>query len=260
MGEQCSPILLGVYMSNFFINNNQIKENKIIISGQDVNHIKKVLRKKVGDIITISNGKNKEYKCEINKIMDEYIETCILEEIVINQKDNVIIDLYQGLPKGDKMELIIQKTTELGINKIIPVITKRVVVKLDDNSKIKKVQRWQRIAEEAAKQCKRIDIPKIDNVTYIKDLVENLEEYDIVLLAYEDEKHEKIRELITNIKQVSRKIAIIIGPEGGFEKEEIDYLLKNKKVKSISLGDRILRTETAGLVVTAILKYEFGEI
>lgn len=246
-------------MSKFFVKVNQIRENIITISGQDVNHIKKVLRKKIGDMITVSDGENKEYTCKIETITDEYIEAVILEQKQIQLENATKIDLIQALPKSDKMEYIIQKTTELGINKIIPVITQRVVVKLDDNSKIKKVQRWQKIAEEASKQCKRDNIPQIDSIIHISNLVEKLKEYDIVLLAYENEKQERIKDIIEEIKK-SNKIAIMIGPEGGFEENEIKYLLEYQNTKIISLGKRILRTETAGIVVTSILKYEIGEI
>ena len=247
-------------MAKFFIKSNQIQDNTIIITGEDVNHIKNVLRKKQGDQIIACDGIDTDYYCKILSLEKEKIILEVLEKNILSAEPNVKIDIFQGLPKFDKMELIIQKTTELGVNKIIPLETKRVVVKLDEKTKIKKIERWQKIAQEAAKQCKRTHIPLIDNVVTIKNVIEKFEGYDIVLLAYEKENNSSIKSIIRDLVEPS-KIAVVIGPEGGFEEKEVNYLCGSlNKVKSISLGQRILRTETAGIVILSALMYEFGEL
>lgn len=247
-------------MSKFFIKSNQIKDNTIIITGDDVNHIKNVLRKKQGDQVIACDGINSDYICKIIKLEKENVVLEILEKNILNVEPDIKIDIFQGLPKFDKIEFIIQKSTELGVNQIIPLETKRVVVKLDEKNKAKKILRWQKIAQEAAKQCKRTHIPIIDNVCTIKNVVEKFEEYDIVLLAYEKENSNSIKSIVKGLISPS-KIAVIIGPEGGFEEEEVNYLCGSlNKVKSISLGPRILRTETAGIAILSILMYEFGEL
>lgn len=247
-------------MAKFFIKPNQIQDNSISITGEDVNHIKNVLRKKQGDEIIVCDGVSTDYHCKILKLEKENIILEILDKNILNVEPDIKIDIFQGLPKSDKMELIIQKATELGVNKIIPLETKRVVVKLDEKTKTKKLERWQKIAGEAAKQCQRTYIPVIDNVCAIKNMVEKFAEYDIVLLAYEKENNNSIKSIIKNLAKPS-KIAVVIGPEGGFEEEEVNYLCSAlNKVKSVSLGPRILRTETAGIAILSALMYEFGEL
>jgi 16S rRNA (uracil1498-N3)-methyltransferase len=248
-------------MSKFFVDDNQVKEEKIKIIGNDVNHIKNVLRKKQNDILTICNISNmKDYLCEISKIDENYIECEIKEEIQNCVESNVHVTIMQGLPKADKMEFIIQKSVELGVYNIIPVEMKRCVVKLNDKDKHKKIDRWQKISEVAAKQSGRNIIPHINNVTNIKNICNLIKEYDIVLVAYEKERKETIKEKLKKIKEVYNineeiRIAIIIGPEGGIDQEEIELLEKNEAT-TITLGKRILRTETASLNILSIIMYE----
>ena len=162
----------------------------------------------------------------------------------------------QGLPKADKMELIIQKSVELGVYDIIPIEMKRCVVKVNEKDKQKKLQRWQKISEVAAKQCGRNIIPKIKPILNLKNICNMLKEYDIVLLAYENEKNTTLKQVLKQIdKKQNLKIGIIIGPEGGIAEKEAQ-LLQNAGAKIITLGNRILRTETVGLVMTGILMYE----
>lgn len=247
-------------MYKFFINHNQINENKAKIIGEDVNHIANVLRlKKEEKIIICDKDENISYVAKIKEINREYIKCEIIEQILENIESNVNIDLYQGLPKIDKMEYIIQKATELGVRDIYPVITKRCIVKLDEKLKTKKIERWQKIAEVAAKQSKRDYIPKIENAINLENICQNIEKYDIILLAYEDEANNTLKhelKILAENKTQKIKIGIIIGPEGGLDIEEVNKL-KEAGAKIITLGKRILKTETASLVILSDIIYEF---
>lgn len=250
-------------MPKFFVKQEQIIENKINIIGQDVNHIKNVLRLKENDEIDICNiDKEETYKCKIEKIDNESIVCNILEKEKVQKEASIDITIFQGLPKADKMELIIEKCTELGVKEITPVSLKRCVVKLDEKDKVKKIVRWQKIAETAAKQSGRDAILKVNNVINIDNVCNLIPKYDIVLVAYEDEKDNSLKQELENLKKTSKhelKIGVIIGPEGGLEKDEVD-ILKQAGAKIVTLGRRILRTETASIVIASILMYEFDEM
>lgn len=244
-------------MPRFFIKENQIQNNKITIIGEDVNHIKNVIRKQIGDIIEICNQDNeKSYKCEIEKIEEKQITTKIIEELKA-QESNIKVDIFQGLPKAEKMELIIQKSVELGANAIIPVNMKRCVVKLDSKSEEKKIERWQKISESAAKQCGRNNIPEVKHLVNIKDICNKIMDYDAMIVAYENEKENTLKQELTKLKnkQKNLKIGIVIGPEGGLEENDVK-LLKESGAKIITLGHRILRTETVALNMLSIIMYE----
>lgn len=220
-------------MPKFFVNQEQVNEEKIKIIGNDVNHIKNVLREKVGNKLTICNtDTRKDYLCEILKIEEDFIECEIKEKLANDVESNIKVTIMQGLPKADKMELIIQKSVELGVYDIIPVEMKRCVVKLNEKDKQKKIQRWQKISEVAAKQCGRNIIPNIKPVINIKNICNSIEEYDIVLMAYENEKEVTIKQELKKIKEKYNneeiKIAVIIGPEGGFAPEEVALLQEQR--------------------------------
>lgn len=244
-------------MPRFFIKENQIQNNQITIIGEDVNHIKNVIRKQIGDIIEICNQDNeKSYKCEIEKIEEKQITTKIIEELK-SQESNIKVDIYQGLPKAEKMEFIIQKSVELGANAIIPVNMKRCVVKLDSKSEEKKIERWQKISESAAKQCGRNNIPEVKHLVNIKDICNKIKDYDAMIVAYENEKENTLKQELTKLKnkQKNLKIGIVIGPEGGLEENDVK-LLKESGAEIITLGHRILRTETVALNMLSIIMYE----
>jgi 16S rRNA (uracil1498-N3)-methyltransferase len=209
------------------------------------------------DVLDICNlDTSKDYKCEIKEIQNEMIICEILEEMQINSESNVKVTVFQGLPKVDKMELIIQKAVELGVTDITPLEMKRCVVKLIEKDKLKKIERWQKISEVAAKQSGRNIIPQINKVTNIKELKQIFEKYDVILVAYENEKENTIKKELKKLKNGEElKIAIVIGPEGGIEPQEIE-LLKGYGAKTISLGKRILRTETASLNILSVIMYE----
>ena len=247
-------------MPRFFVKNEQIKGTTIEILGEDVKHIKNVLRKQIGDNIEICDQETKKsYICEIKKIENESILTNIIEELQ-NYDNKIKVDIYQGLPKADKMELIIQKSIELGANAIIPVKMKRCVVKIDSKDEIKKITRWQKIAESAAKQSGRNEIPQIKNIVDIEKIIQLIDQYDKVIVAYENEKENTIKHELLNLKEKIRvnnkiKIGIVIGPEGGLEEKDVETL-KQYGAVSVTLGNRILRTETVALNILSIIMYE----
>lgn len=238
---------------NFFVNKDKIKDNFIFIENSDVNHIKNVLRKNIGDILDIVSDRIR-YKAEIIEISSNQIKCKILEKNEdIDQKINLTI--FQGLAKADKIEYIIQKCTELGVYEIVPTEMKRCVVKLDEKDKSKKIERWKKIAEVAAKQSLRNDILKIEDILSFKSMILNLKNYDLVILAYEKEQDIKLKDVLRNISKDIRNIAVIIGPEGGIDEEEAT-LLVNNGANQITLGKRILRTETAPVAISAMIMYE----
>ena len=250
-------------MPRFFVRNEQVKEKTIEILGEDIKHIKNVLRKQIGDKLEICNQDTKKsYTCEIEKLEDKSILTKIIEEL---KKDynKISVDIYKGLPKADKMELIIQKSVELGVNAIIPVAMKRCVVKIDTKDETKKITRWQKIAESAAKQSGRNTIPEIKNIINIEKVNQLIKEYDSVIVAYENEKENTIKPELLKLKEKVKtnnkiKIAIVIGPEGGLEEKDVE-LLKQNGAKIVTLGNRILRTETVALNVLSIIMYELEQ-
>lgn len=251
-------------MPKFFVKQEQINGDIIIIQGQDVNHIKKVLRAKIGDELQICNSQNGEnFLCDIKEIENENILCKIKQEIEEKVESNIEVTIFQGLPKADKMEYIIQKSVELGVYDITPVEMKRCVVKLDEKDKNKKQVRWQKISEVAAKQCGRDIIPQINKIINTKNICELIKKYDIVLVAYENEKEKTLKEQLKLIKEKMQKlekdelikIGIVIGPEGGLEERDVQDLKENG-AKIITLGKRILRTETVALNVLSVIMYE----
>lgn len=232
-------------MYNFFVENNSRRNERYFITGSDFNHIKNVLRMNIGDKFLVSeNGKNS--LCQLEAFDGESVIAEIIEENFQDTSLPVKIFLFQGLPKSDKMELIIQKSVELGAEGIIPVEMNRCVVKLDDKKKKSKVQRWQAIAESAAKQSKRTIIPEIFDVMTYKQALKKAAEMDLFIIPYENKDGMKAtKEALSKIKE-GNSVGILIGPEGGFEENEID-LAVNEGGKTISLGKRILRTETAAI-------------
>lgn len=244
-------------MQKFFVEENQIENDKINIIGEDVKHISSVLRMQKGEQILIGSKETLEtYLTEIEQIEKEKVVAKIIEKLDTQTESNVEIDLYQGLPKADKMELIIQKTTEIGISKVIPVDMVRCIVKLDEKDTKKKIERWQKVAEGAAKQSKRSKIPEIKNKIKIKDLENIISQYDAFIVAYEEENEITLKQELKKLREQEKyKIGILVGPEGGITKEEIEKLT-SYNAKVVTLGKRILRTETAPIVLTSNIIYE----
>lgn len=245
-------------MSKFFVKENQINNDKIHILGEDVNHIANVLRMKKEDEVQICNQETGEnYITKIISFSKDEIECEIVKKIIETVESNVDITLFQGIPKFDKMELIIQKNTEVGVKKIVPVLMERTVVKLDEKTANKKIERWQKIAEVAAKQSMRDILPEIENIIKLQDITK--QDYDVVLVAYENEEKNMLKQELKKLQGKDRyKIAIVIGPEGGISEKEIE-ILKNMGASFVSLGKRILRTETAGIVMSGNIMYELED-
>lgn len=244
-------------MPKFFVRDNQINDSYIEIINDDINHIKNVLRLNKGDYIQICNSDTgKNYNAKIEEIKNEVIR-CKIEEILNDTSEsNVEIHIYQGLPKADKMELIIQKCTELGVQKIIPVNMERSIVKLNGKDEEKKIARWQKIAEASSKQSGRDKILQIENVIKIKDIAQKIKEYDAFIVTYEKEENNTLKNELLKLKDLENpKIAVLIGPEGGIDFKEIEKFKENG-AKIITLGKRILRTETVALIVSGIIEYE----
>lgn len=245
-------------MHHFFVSPEQIDEEYVTIRGNDVNHIKNVLRMKNGEELLVSNGLDRDYYCQIESLNDEEIKARILQEDFAGTELPAELYLFQGLPKADKMELIIQKAVELGVKEIIPVATKRCVVKLDEKKEASKLKRWQAISESAAKQSRRMIIPEIAPVMTFKEAINRAKTFDMGIIPYENFKDmDGTRNILSDVGK-DMKIGIFIGPEGGFEESEIQYAMDNG-VKPISLGKRILRTETAGLAILSVLMFRIEE-
>ena len=245
-------------MYRFFVEPSQVEDHTIHILGSDVNHIKNVLRMKTGEEILISSGDDLEYACYIEELGDKEVLAHVMYVQEAGYELSSRIYLFQGLPKGDKMELIIQKAVELGVHEVIPVATRRAVVKLDGKKEENKIRRWQAIAESAAKQSKRMYVPEVRHVMRFSEAVEHAKELDVVLLPYELAKDMKETKKIIDQIEPGQSIGIFIGPEGGFDEEEV-RMAADMGARAITLGKRILRTETAGLTVLSVLMFALEE-
>lgn len=245
-------------MYRFFVESEACKGERIRIVGEDWNHIKNVLRLKCGEQIMVSNGIDREYICEIKEYGETEVMVQVLDVLGLSKELPTKITLYQGFPKSDKLELIIQKAVELGAVRIVPVMTKRSIVKLDEKKAARKIERYNAIALSAAKQSKRSIIPQVADVMSFSEALEDAKSLDMNLIPYEEAKG--IRHSRDVIRQVSgkRSLGIFIGPEGGFEEQEI-AAAKAMGAQCITLGNRILRTETAGMTLLSILMFELEE-
>lgn len=250
-------------MHKFFTEPYNITETEGRILGDDVKHIYKVLRLSEGDEVVLNNCEGIEYLGKIKAITKSEVIVNIIKKLDINNESKVKVHLFQGLPKGQKMDLIVQKGTELGVHEFIPTITARVDVKL--KGEFKKLDRLNRIALEASKQSKRSIIPQVKEVVDFEEALDMLEDMDLVLVPYENAEDFGIRSLIRQLEEENidlnniNNVGILIGPEGGFEEEEINTL-KAKGAYIVTLGRRILRTETAGFTAIALIQYELGDL
>lgn len=245
-------------MYRFFIEESQIDGAHIWLEGDDVNHIRNVLRMKAGERVLLCSENGMEYESELISLEGEKIQARILDIHGAEAELKTRIVLFQGLPKGDKMDLVIQKAIELGASEIVPVKMKRCVVKLDDKKAKKKTERWNAVALSAAKQSKRGIIPAVSQVCSFHEAVKKAGNLSMVLVPYEAaEGMEYSRQLVKEAKG-RESVGIFIGPEGGFEPAEIEEL-KESGGQILSLGKRILRTETAGMAMLSVLMFELEE-
>jgi 16S rRNA (uracil1498-N3)-methyltransferase len=238
----------------FFINPDQVRQPYITVKGDDLRHIRTVLRKQPGDLLTLLDGRGMEYIVRIGTMERTEIDTEIVEQRK-RELPTVRVTLGQGLPKSDKMDFIVQKATELGISSLVPLITERTIVKVKDEKK--RVARWQKIAHEAAMQSDRPVIPLIDPITSFRDLMMTIDPGPLPLLLFLwEEGTVPIKHLLRQTPN-AQNIVVLIGPEGGFSPAEAD-LAKQQGFQHVSLGPNILRTETAAVAVLSMILYETG--
>ncbi|HKL12502.1 MAG TPA: RsmE family RNA methyltransferase [Halanaerobiales bacterium] len=254
-------------MHRFFVKDEYIENDVVEISGEDFNHISNSLRLQPGDEIIVSPGNSYDYIVELKDFNDKTVIGRIINKEVNQTEPEINVDLGQAIPKNRNIELVIQKGTEIGVNKIIPLDTERTIVKLSKSKEKRRLKRWQKISKEAAKQSQRGQIPNIKNIVNVnnkKEIDKLFSNYDIILVLYAKDDSYSIKQALKQYKYENIKnILVLIGPEGGFAKQEIimfEKANKNNNVKTINLGTRILRTETAGLVALSSILYEFGDL
>lgn len=246
-------------MHKFFTPAHMFSDTHAKITGEDVKHIYKVLRVKLGEKVVVNNLESEEFLGEVEEVNKQEVSIKILEKLDVNNESNLNITLFQGMPKAAKMDLIVQKCVELGVSEIIPTITDRVDVKL--KGEFKKLDRLNKIALEACKQSKRTVIPEVLEPMDFKGVLEKIDELDLMVIPYENATGYGIRAMVNSIenKYSIKNVGIMVGPEGGFEESEIEAL-KEKGAHIVTLGPRILRTETAGFTCISLIQYELGDL
>lgn len=247
-------------MRRFFVAPEAVQGNIIMFDKELAHHMGKVLRLTTKEQVTVCTGDGTMYLVELEQFTKDSVHGKIVERFTNQQDTDVHITLYQGMPKGDKLEFIIQKCTELGIGTVVPVEMSRSVVHLDQNKVEKKVERWQKIAQEASQQSKRIQVPQIGPYLQWKPFLQRLQkEKTLTIVFWEDEQTQNLKLLLRSLPQKPKRINLIVGPEGGLSEEEVAQLREVEAV-SVSLGRRILRTETAGLAGVSMILYEFDSL
>ena len=241
-------------MANFYIEKSDITENTAVITGEEAQHISRVLRMKKGDNVTLCDGEGMFYEAVLTDFSDKSVTAEITSSRKAETEPEVKLTIFQGVPKNPKLETIVQKLTEIGAVKIVPVDTKRAVAKLD---KAAKVDRLRKIAREAAKQSKRGIVPEVEDSMSFKNAVKMASEAELSIIAYEEEVETSLKSALSG--KSPKSVSVMIGPEGGFEKEEVEFAKENGLI-SVTLGKRILRTETAPLVIAGAILYELGEM
>lgn len=246
-------------MPKFFVTSDKISDSQIIIDTEDVAHISRVLRLGEGDLLTVCDSQGTDYEAEIVSLGQKEILCKINSKSMSASEPNIKVTLFQGLPKASKMEYIIQKTTELGITEIVPAKLSRCVVKINNKKdEAKKLDRWQKISESAAKQSGRGIIPKISPIMTLDEIIDRSKEFDLFFVPYECEEQKTLRNVLLSKKDI-KTVGFLIGPEGGFDIAETEKL-RRAGIDTVTLGKRILRTETAGEAVLAMTMYEIGDI
>ncbi|MGI6224640.1 MAG: 16S rRNA (uracil(1498)-N(3))-methyltransferase [Peptococcales bacterium] len=245
-------------MRRFFVNPEDITNEKVYIKDDDAHHLSQVLRLKEGEQIIVFAGTGVEYLVEINDISTGLVIGDILGVTSSQRDSHVNVTLVQGIPKGDKMDLIVQKCTEVGIARIIPVLTERTVVKLDKDKQKKRQDRWQKIAQEASKQCQRATVPQIEDICTWPQYFAKNDLLGPTLVLWENESSYGLKAFLKENTELEH-ITLVIGPEGGLSRQEVKQLLA-RGASTVTLGPRILRTETAGLAALIMVLYELGDL
>ena len=246
-------------MHRFFAEPGQIGEKEIVITGADVNHIRNVLRMRTGEEVLIADGRGAEYRCKLTDLSENEVRAQILWKLDGNAELASAVTLFQGLPKSDKMDLIVQKCVELGVDRIVPVSTKRAVVKLDAKKEETRLKRWNTISESAAKQSGRGVIPEVSGVMSFEKALEEAKKLEVLLIPYERAEHMAETRRVMGEIRPGQSVGVFIGPEGGFDAAEVQ-LAKQYGATPATLGPRILRTETAPLAALSVLMYITGNM
>ena len=248
-------------MHRFFIDEKNSKDEIVTICNKDYKHISKSLRLETGDKIIACTGDGYDLIVELRDFSKNEVKGKILERKKSDTEPQADITIAQAIPKSRNMELIVQKTTEIGVNRIIPLSTKRTIVKLKGKKKKKRINRWQRIAEEAAKQSQRGIIPEVSDIFTLRSLKTIKDDFDLIVALWASEKQKSISSLLNNYNfKKGKRVLVIIGPEGGFSENEINLIEDELNGIPVSLGPRILRTETAPIVALSTVLYEFGDL
>lgn len=242
----------------FFVEPAHINDSLVRITGPDVIHITKVLRLGRGSTVVVLDGRGKSYEAEIQSPGRDEVVCRIKKELLTAPACPVHVTLVQGIPKGDKMDIIIQKGTELGVSRVIPLICHRTVVKIDADRMRRKGERWQRIAVEAAKQCRRPDVPEVSDAADLGHILAGLPKKCVALIPWEEECQVSLKDVLYK-NTAGEEIYVFIGPEGGFTPGEVEQA-RAFGVRSVTLGPRILRTETAGIAVLAMVLCRWGDL
>lgn len=247
-------------MPRFFVFEDLKANESFTLNGEEAHHIVRVLRYRPGDKLSISDGKNMESIAviETTDTKTSQIKLRVLEKNKIENK-NPFITLLQALPKRDKFDFILQKNTEIGVSRFIPVVTERTVVELSKERVRRRQKRWQKIVKEAAKQCMGMQIPKIEDILSFKESLDEINKHHLTLIPWEEEWQTSLKQVLKHTKKSITKIAVYIGPEGGFSRKEVLNAIERGAVP-VDLGSRILRTETAGLVTNSAILYELGDL
>ena len=247
-------------MRRFFVAPEAVQDDIVQFDAELARHMGKVLRLTAGEQVTVSTGDGTAYLVELAEFQKDVVTGRILERMDNLQETAIEVVLYQGMPKGDKLELIIQKCTELGVSAVVPVETSRSVVHLDSGKAAKKLERWQKIAQEASQQSKRVQVPTVGPYYNWKQFLQHLSEQNgITIVFWEDEQTQSLKALLRSQAEKPQRINLVVGPEGGLSEEEVEQLRVLGAV-SASLGKRILRTETAGMAGISMVMYEFDEL
>ena len=241
-------------MANFYIEKEQLSENTALITGEEAQHISRVLRMKKGDEVTLCDGEGNFYEARLTDFNEKSVEAEILSMRRAETEPRVKLSIFQGVPKNPKLETIVQKLTEIGATAVVPMDTQRAVAKLDKSAK---VERLRKIAREAAKQSKRGIIPTVSDTMSFKDAIKEAAKADLMIIAYEEEHETSLKSALQG--KTPESVSVLIGPEGGFEKEEVEKAVALGAV-SVTLGKRILRTETAPIAISSAILYELGEM
>ena len=246
-------------MRRFFITPDAFEGQRLTIGGELAHHISRVLRMSPGDEAEFATGDGQLYVGRLVEIGKSEVVAEVLSQQTVADETKLWVCLYQGLPKGDKLELIIQKCTELGAARIVPIVTKRTVVRLDEAKGAKKTARWQKIAQEASQQSKRLTVPEVAAPMSWQEFLADLQPEALTLVLWEEEAAQGLHALLDSVGTLPARLNLIIGPEGGLEEDEVEALRK-KGARSVTLGPRILRTETAGLAALAMVLYHSGDL